>query len=669
MAKNPRRSEFVIELNIEKTDATIKAVDQIERSLKSISDTAKSDELAKGLEAANTQAKALAEKMADIASSEEDSTKEVEAYGKAATRAVQQLEKQYALINYSLSEQGKEQRARIAELSTELTKLGDTKEERAKAKELEKEISKLKKDVLNFTDEELEKALELNSATRATLTISQKEAKLRQAEVKSHKTLGQLVKADLKAVNEKIKAQFKFIDALKTTEGRYNLIKKAAEKAGKASLQIAKVAGGAVIGGALALGGAAIASAGAQVDREREVNRIKGNLSTDEKSQVLGEVYAATGADISTIVDAINRVTSVLGVNNRDDIAQAATAEVKMPGMAALFRQQNTGAVGSKDFTALFNRRRAMQSLTGASTEQMAQSSSYIANLRQSSFSNASQADLETLYLALQNSGAFDSDEELQRAFRSFVRTQKTSNLDVFELAKKWQESGQWARTAYGATNKTQVLNSIGNLDFGSMATQSRITDYSKPAETDAEMTARKLRELEETKNRILVKVLSAIAPVLEKIDATELEKMFDAALKFFEKVTPPLMDFITKALNFLTELSESGGNPHGLEGQGVQERDLGNGMVQMRTFTGPMRANGGLAAVPSIVGEAGPEMVIPLDPSRQARGRELTQNLTQYFNLSGSETTTLSLSQAVKSRDFTTAVNHNAYISRRLGR
>lgn len=667
MAKNPRRSEFVIELNIEKTDATIKAVDQIERSLKSISDTAKSDELAKGLESANTQAKALADKMNELASSEEDSTKEIEAYGRAATRAVQQLEKQYALINYSLSEQGKEQRARIAELSAELTKLGNTKEERAKAKELEKEISKLKKDVLNFTDEELEKALELNSATRATLTISQKEAKLRQAEVKSHKTLGQLVKADLKAVNEKIRAQFKFIDALKTTEGRYNLIKKAAEKAGKASLQIAKVAGGAVIGGALALGGAAIASAGAQVDREREVNRIKGSLSTDEKSQVLGEVYAATGADISTIVDAINRVHSVLGNAKSEDVIEAATAEVKMPGMAALFRQQNTGAVGSKDFTALLNRRKAMQSLTGASTEQMAQSSSYIANLRQSSFSNASQADLETLYLALQNSGAFDSDEELQRAFRSFVRTQKTSNLDVFELAKKWQESGQWARTAYGATNKTQVLNSIGNLDFGSMATQSRITDYSKPAETDAEMTARKLRELEETKNRILVKVLSAIAPVLEKIDATELEKMFDAALKFFEKVTPPLMDFISKALTFITKLLDD--NPNGLQGQGVVEKDLGNGMVQMQTFTGPMRANGGLAAVPSIVGEAGPEMVIPLDPSRQARGRELTQNLTQYFNLSGSETTTLSLSQAVKSRDFTTAVNHNAYISRRLGR
>ena len=403
MAKNPRRSEFVIELNIEKTDATIKAVDQIERSLKSISDTAKSDELAKGLESANTQAKALADKMNELASSEEDSTKEIEAYGKAATRAVQQLEKQYALINYSLSEQGKEQRARIAEITTELSKLGDTKTERAKAKELEKELTKLKKDVLDYTDEELKKALELNSATRATLTISQKEAKLRQAEVKSHKTLGQLVKADLKAVNEKIKAQFKFIDALKTTEGRYNLIKKAAEKAGKASLQIAKVAGGAVIGGALALGGAAIASAGAQVDREREVNRIKGSLSTDEKSQVLGEVYAATGADISTIVDAINRIHSVLGNAKREDVVEAAIAEVKMPGMAALFRQQNTGAVGSKDFTALFrqqntgavgskdftalfNRRRAMQSLTGASTEQMAQSSSYIANLRQSSF-------------------------------------------------------------------------------------------------------------------------------------------------------------------------------------------------------------------------------------------------------------------------------------------
>ena len=80
-------------------------------------------------------------------------------------------------------------------------------------------------------------------------------------------------------------------------------------------------------------------------------------------------------------------------------------------------------------------------------------------------------------------------------------------------------------------------------------------------------------------------------------------------------------------------------------------------------------RANGGVAAMPSLAGERGAEMVVPLDYSRSARGRELTQNLNQYFNMNSNETTTLSLSQAVKSRDFTRAMAGNTYLNGRLGR
>lgn len=699
MAKN-RVSKYTIELDIEQGDETRRTVDDIEKSLKAITDSAKSGDLSKGLADAKTQAKALSDQIKEIASSEKDSTQEIEAYSKAATKAIADLEKQSTLITYSLSDQGKEQRARIAELKQELSVLGQTKEEKQKAKEIQKELKQLQKDVLDYSDADLKKALDANRATRATLKMAQQEAKLKQAEMKSHKTLGQLVKADLKGLQEKIKAQFKFIDALKTTEGRYNLIKKAAEKAGKAGLSLGKgalKAGGAVIGGALALGGAAIASANSQVDREREVNRIKGGLSDDEKNEILGSLYVQTGADYTSIVDAINRVQTVLGGNiGKDELVEATTAEIKMPGAAALLKQQNTAPVTSKDFTAYFNRMKSMQSLTGATTEQITSSSDYIANLRQSSFSNASQADLQTLYLALQNSGAFDSEEELQRAFKSFVRTQKDSGEDVFKLAQQWQENGKWAKTAYGATNKTQVLNTIGNLDFKGMGQASRITDYSAPQETDAEKTARQMRELEETKNKILVKMLSAIAPIIEKIDVKELEKIFDSAFRFFEKVTPPLLDFINKAVGFFGWAMENllslpdkvsnffSGEPQ-VQGAGMLVTDNGDGTATITTssnalsprgwgsgergVSGYARANGGLAAIPSICGESGAEMVVPLDPSRETRGRELTQNLTQYFNMSGNETTTLSLSQAVKSRDFTRAMMNNNYLNGRLGR
>jgi SLT domain-containing protein len=83
----------------------------------------------------------------------------------------------------------------------------------------------------------------------------------------------------------------------------------------------------------------------------------------------------------------------------------------------------------------------------------------------------------------------------------------------------------------------------------------------------------------------------------------------------------------------------------------------------------GKMMANGGIATMPMICGERGPEMVIPLSHDRAARGAQLTQNFIQNFSMSGNETTALSLSQAVRSRDFTRAMSNNAYISGRLGR
>ena len=517
MAKN-RTSKYQIELEIKQGDETRSTIDSIERSLKNITDSAKSGDLSKGLADSRKQAEELAKHIKTIAASEKDSTQEIEAYSKAASRAIADLEKQNSLITHSLSEQGKEQRARIAELKQELSTLGKTKEEKAKQKELQKELKQLQKDVLEYSDDDLKKAQESNRAIRTSLKMAQQEAKIKQAEVKSNKTLGQLVKADLKAVNEKIKAQLKFVDALKTTEGRYNLIKKAAEKAGKASLAIGKGAlkvGGALVGGAMAIGGAAIASAGSQVDREREATRIKGGMSMDEKQSLLGELYVQSGADYTSIVDAINRVTSVLGTGlNRSELVQAATAELRYPGASAMFRQQNTHNATATEFVQYQNRMRAIQGATGASVDQIESSTEKIANMRQSSFSNASMTDLQSVYLGLQNSGAFDSQDELDRAFSRFVRSQKNSKESVFEHAQKFD----WIKTAYGATNKTQAMNAMQNMDWIGLEKAAR-TNSTEIKMSDAENTAKKLREMEELKNQILIKMVNALYPLLEKID------------------------------------------------------------------------------------------------------------------------------------------------------
>lgn len=667
-------SRYEIELDITNSDATKQAISQIENSLQKISESARSNDLANALVVANDQANNLAKTISTIDRNSEGATEQLEAYGKAANKAISELEKQATRINYSLSNEGKAERELLQSLKEQLKTLGDTKAEKAKAKEIEKEIAQLQRKVIDGSDEYLEISLQRNRAARATLKMAQQEARLSQAQAKTSKTLSQLVKADLKALKDKLKLQMQFIQSLRTTEGRYNALKKAASTVGSATLAAGKAGlKGAGIAGAglLAISGMALSQADSYVQKEREANRIKATMSPEEKQNLLSDLYIQSGADYTTIVDAINRVIGVLGTNAKpDDILRATATEIRYPGSAAMFRQQNTTvSVHPAEFVAYGNRLKAIQQSTGASVEQITDSTQKIANLRQSSFSNASMSELQALYLALQNSGAFDSDDELDRAFKSFVRVQKDSNKSVFDLAKEWQDKGTWTRTAYGATNKTQALNAISNLDFG--AVQASTTEKStETGRTQAEISAIKIREIEEAKNRILMKLVEAIAPVIDSIDVDELSDFVSFVLKEMAPILREESKVIVELTRVIREVYTALA-PYFND-------DVKKAAKLFIPFSGVMdsyktiikqQANGGLVSMPSLCGEAGTEMVIPLDYSRFARGKQLTQNLNQYFNMSGNQTTALSLSQAVQSRDFTRAMANNSFINGRLGR
>lgn len=675
---NKRQSEYTIELDIKYGDETRRKVDDIERSFQDISKAAK-DGISDGLKTAASLADELSKNIQDAARSESGAVKQLEAFEKASNKTIKALEKQSTDLTHSLSEQGKAQRERLVELQKELATLGKTKEEKQRKKEIDKEIKAIQKDVIVGTDKELKTALENNRAIRARLKLAQQNTKLLSAEAKEEKTLAGYFRDDLKAIREKIKAQFKFIEALKTTEGRYKAIKKAASLVGsgvKAAAKGAGVLGAGLIGGAIAMGGAAVSQAGSMVEREREASRIKASISDDEKQALLGELYIRTGADYTSIVDAINRVTSVLGIHNRDEIAQAAAIEIRYPGAAAMFRQQNTGSVTSKDFNVFANRQKAIQAATGATTEQITAATDKIANMRQRSFSNASMTDLEAVYLTLQNSGAYDSQDELDRAFRGFVRAQSQQKDNAFDFAKKYFSGSGAGRGVYGATNKQQAMQALSQVDWRTVSKSVRDRDFTTPTQTAAEKTAQKMREFEEKKNEILMKLVEALLPVIEAIKPDELTAFFSSMIDLVKMLAPAISEIVTFITSTMTKLIQSVVAMY----EGLKNSKLGKLMLGLENdgdwftehakhISGAYESNGGLASMPSIAGEAGPEMVVPLDYSRNARGNQLTQNLVQYFNMSGSETTTLSLSQAVKSRDFTRAMMSNQYLSGRLGR
>ena len=674
------KTRYEIELAIEGTDKLNSQVDSIDRALEAISKNAKSlkfEDAAKGVAD-------LEKYMNGLLESEQDCTEQWAEFDRVSNKTYADLEREAVRLNHSISEQGRLQRERLKELEQEKAALGSTKEEKARAREIDKEIAGIRKQVVVASDAELQRMQKANVNARARLKLLQQESKAQKIQGKEQKTLLQLIKEDLKPLKEKIALQKEFIKSLSTTAGKYSALKKAAKGAmsvGGAALKGA----GVVAGGLMAVGGMAVASANKFVDREREADRLKISGSRDEKIAILGDLYAKTGADDTSIVDAINRVYTVLGNLSRDEIIEAATAEIRMPGAAALFRQQNTNPVSAKDFTAYFNRLRGIQGATGATREQITSSSDYIANLRQSSFTNASETDLQSLYLALQNSGAFDTDEELQRAFTSFVRKQKDSGVDVFTLAKQWQDNGNWTRTAYGNTNKTQAANAIKNLDFARVGELSKVANYDAPQETASEKTARQMRQLETLKDKVLIQVLQTIQETLKEED---LKTLISGALdlikllaKFLVPVIREIMPYINKFIRYIIEkigalaeyteaIKEQNKKQTERQVEAAQSRSVAKTIAARSGLDHAMKlANGGITSLPSICGEAGfPEAVIPLDPSRSGRAAQIMQQVSQTFNMGSNESNVMSMASALRSSSWAYESGRISALSRRRG-
>ena len=676
----PEKTRYEIQLEIEGTDKLNSQIDRIDRALLDVSNNAKS----LNFEAANQTLADLERQMNELAESGEDATEQMEAFDRASNKAYAELERAAVRLNHSISEQGKAQRERLKELEQEKAALGSTKEEKARARELDKEIASIRKDVVDVSDDELSAMIKQNVQARARIKLLQQEAKSQKAQGKEQKTLLQLIKEDLRPLKEKIALQKEFIKSLSTTAGKYNALKKAAKGAmsvGGAALKGA----GVVAGGLMAVGGMAVASANKFVDREREADRLKISGSRKDKVNLIGDLYAQTGADDTSIVDAINRVYTVLGNISREEIIEAATAEIKMPGAAALFRQQNTNPVSAKDFTAYFNRLRGIQGATGATREQITSSSDYIANLRQSSFTNASETDLQSLYLALQNSGAYDNDEELQRAFTSFVRKQKDSGVDVFTLAKQWQDNGNWTRTAKGNTNKTQAANAIKNLDFVRIGELSKVADYDAPEETASEKTARQMRQLEALKDKLLIQVLQTIQ---ETFNENELKAFISGALdliklmvEFFvpiikkimpyvEKLVRAILDKIGALAEYTAAIKEQNKKQTERQVEAAQNKSTAATIAYRSGLDRTMRfANGGITSLPSICGEAGfPEAVIPLDPSRSGRAAQIMQQVSQTFNMGSNESNVMSMASALRSASWAYESGRISELNRRRG-
>lgn len=673
------QTRYEIELSIKGSDAVRSQCSDIDRALEAISKNARSlkfEDAAKGV-------KDLEDYMNGLLENEEDCTAQWSEFERASKKAYNDLEKEAVKLNHSMSEQGKQQRERLHELEAERAALGNTREEKARAREIDKEIKELRKQVVDASDDELASMLRMNTQARARLKMMRNEAKQRKTAKQEQKTLTQLIKDDLKPLRDKLKAMQDFAKSLKTVEGRYAAVKKVAKGAfsvGKTAVKGVGVAAGAVLAGV----GAVLSSADNLVDRENAVRRIKAGETMEDRNELLKQTFLEAGGSNDEIVEALNRVYSIMPKEkDLDKLKQAAAVEIKFPGVTEQLRQQNNGkAITVNDYIAYGNRQRAMQKYTGASAEQIESASSYIANLPQRYFKNAATEDAKAVYLALQNSGAFTEESELRTTFERFMRYQSETNRNIFTVAQEWQEKGRdggWASGVWRAGDKTQVGNVINSIDFKQMGTESRIIDLSN-RETAAESTAKTARRVSLMKDEILLGILTAVEPLMPVLGDLFKRVMKLIQSETFQNLIKSIVEIIERVLKRVIQLIDLMEPVAQALGGGLVKgvRDFGNflhsGLNKLfgnpdEGVSGQSRANGGLAMFPSVFGEAGAEMAVPLSPERAGRGMQLTQELVQHFHMSGNETTTASLAAALSSRDWAYQSGRLASINRRMGR
>ena len=724
-----RTSEYTLDLVI-KDDQARETLDEIEEGFKAIGKEAKeslkSDDIDSQLKAIATKSNAMIAKMQDMAvSSPVDFDTYFKTFSGGAKKAIKVLETQYASLIPTLKE--------VEDLEDKRSALEAEKKKATTLREqcrLEREIQAIneqldvpnRKNIRSLIQQNRQIRANLETAKRSSqadlIAIKKKEALEKQAQLRDRvneiraKKKHLFDQTELKAAHQKLAEQEKLVKAIKQAE-KSNLANVKAIQAQAKAMQTVNIKATALqkvlgIGGLVEkavnsgiqnaynisgmVGGAARTAIGAgkaafgmvsgaisgvsavadrEVEKERLANRVKG-FNLDDAKDMMGQLYIQTGADYAVIVEAINRVQNVLKSNDKGELVAATATEIRYPGAAQTFASANTQA-DAANFARYGNRLKAVQNATGASDEQVQAASELINNLKPESFKNASLTDLQTVYLGLQNSGAFDSQDELDKAFKKFVADQSKSGQNAFEFAQNYD----WNKTITGERNRIQASNTLAKIDWGTMGSALNKTDeQTSQGQSSAETMAMKMRQMEEKKNELMLKLVPAVLPIVEKlsdlISGPTGSQIIDGFVNLFKAVIPaldpifkllePVLKVMSRVMNWLGDVII----PKLLSV--LQSIADWFGSDDSDEYAMPQNAAGGLAFMPSIVGERGPEAIIPLDYSRVQRAENIANTVNQTFNMGNSQTTALSLAQAVRSRDFTRAMTDNQFFTRRCG-
>lgn len=492
-----------------------------------------------------------------------------------------------------------------------------------------------------------------------------------------------------------VKLQEKLVGALSKESKLRKAINKTLSGTVKLAGKLAKISAG-MAGGALALGGALAGAVAGQADTLVEKEQAMASLKSGIDPSVVDDVYIKTGKDYESIVAAINSLSDV--TKDNASLVQGAVLELANPGAGKLLL--STSKIGANNSDKLSQAISQIKKLTGI--QDMSEALEAATKSWSVSTKKVSQVDYLQAYAALQQRG-FDG-EQIEKIIKdiSLKKGSFIENLNKADLRKYTNDEQMKIRL----TNAPLELQNLG-LGNKSVA-DNMLRLLNKPQKSQAQSTAEKLRELELKKNELLVRflpVLEAVVDGLKKVlDSDMAKKIADGLVSFLTTVIPGLVEWVPRLIDAIETIAKKSGdaadavtwNLHReydkggtfkkvfdkaidivawnftdlFKDKGVSEEtkakiaDIAlwslNDLFRDKGTSGGAKAQGGIVTSPALVGEAGPELVLPLDYSRAGRTSQIIQNFNtnQSFNMASNQQTPLAFSQAVGNNRFVTRVN-----------
>lgn len=543
--------------------------------------------------------------------------------------------------------------------------------------ELERQYSKVVAKRLSDRDAEIDKlqAEKVAIAANRDLTAAQKKEAiaLKDAEIERLENDKKYIKAKEKEAKLLAKMNKMFHSNLDENSKSFKLAKnmvamqeKLNKLLGKESV-LRKAAGKVASVGVKALGGATAAAgiiAGAAVasaERTQQKADAMRSLKSGIGEETLDEIYVKTGADYQTIVAAINRVASLV---DKKDVAKYAVAEIKNPGLGALMAQQ-TKIDTEIDYANALNQIRKITGVQDTSTILQAATNSRAVKRNELSQFEHMQATAALSQLGL-------DAETIERIITSIARNKgNKSFIEAFNSAdlSKYVWDRGLKNTLSNANLKLQELDYTGDGGLKETAAQRAAREASE-----------QLRRFELEKDKMLREILPGVLPLMKammKLVQTVMPTVL-SALGNLVKGLGIVVKWVEDKLDLdagIGEAMESAGQSmknaademresnERAEREATQRRIAANreelsALVDLvkSNLPGGQNAQGGIITAPSIVGEAGPELVLPLDYSRAGRSSQIINNnfaVSQAFNLQSNQTTPLAMASAVGQNKF----------------